>query len=66
MDTVFIPAGESITFSYEFPFTEQAPVDTIADTFLSTIIWRDMGTEQVINGHNDGHHDIWSTVQFVE
>lgn len=66
MDTVLIEAGETKWFVYEFPHTELAPIDTIADTTLSTIIWRDVGTEQEVQGWNDGHEDIWTTVQFVE
>lgn len=66
MDTVLIEAGETKWFVYEFPHTELAPIDTIADTMLSTIIWRDVGTDQEVQGWNDGHTDIWTTVQFVE
>lgn len=66
MDTVFIPAGESVTLTFQFAHTELAPIDTITDLMLSTIIWRDVGTEQEVQGWADGHTDIWSTVQFVE
>jgi hypothetical protein len=66
MDTVLIAAGETKWLVYEFPHTELAPVGTIADLMLSTIIWRDIGTEQEVQGWNDGHTDMWTTVQFVE
>ena len=66
MNTVSIPAGETTWFVYEFPHTELAPVGAIADLMLSTIIWRDMGTEQEVQGWNDGHTDMWTTVEFTE
>lgn len=65
MDTVHIDAGETKWFVYEFPHTELAPYDTIADTMLSTVIWRDVGTEQMVQGWNDGHTDISTKIQFV-
>ncbi len=66
MDTVFIPAGESVTLTFQFVHTELGPIDAIADLMLSTIIWRDVGTEQEVQGWNDGHADMRTTFQFIE
>lgn len=66
MDTVSIPAGETVWFVYEFPHTELAPAGTIADLMLSNMMWRDMGTEQEVQAWNDGAEDMWTTVEFIE
>lgn len=64
MDTVLIPAGESMELTFSFSATDNATPETIVDTWLTVAIWRDVGTEQSIVTYPTPYTK--KTVQFVE
>lgn len=64
MDTILIPAGESVEITFTFPHSEGAPIGTTVDVIMTNLLWIDVGTGQMINQPHGW--DLWRTLEFTQ